>query len=185
MKKRILFILLIAGLIAPAGLMAQKISKVGSAIILDSTGGEAGGGLPTGAVTNVKKYTGSYGTPANSGSTLSNNTHLGTINAQVYEKLEIASADNGSATDWTAAFNGCKNTTPVGQWRLPTQRELMLIYIFRSAIVPLGGSTFAAGNYWVSTESTTYNAWFVSFGNGSTSNGAKTSNYRVRCVREL
>ena len=194
--KRLLFILFIAGLMFPAGLIAQKVYKDASnRVILDSSATGEGIGLPAGAVTSTKKYVGVNSAPA-SGTWLdqATNQSTGSINATVYQKLEIATKDLGTSglgsgtmtMTWQNAYNACKGLSPANTWRLPTQRELMLIWIFKDAIESFTEITnFDTGYYWSSTENTADLAWYVSFSNGRMSNGYKTGSYRVRCVREL
>ena len=196
--KQQLLILLLAALIAPTGLMAQKVYMEGGKIILDSRGGE-GIGLPTGAVTATKKYVG-VTAPASGTWLLINNTDnlpSGSINATVYQKLEIAPQDLGTnglgsgamTMYWTEAFNGCKGMAyDGGNWRLPTQRELTLIWIFMPAIDSLlSTAVFFTSTYWSATESAAHNAWvlYVSYAGLTGSNGKTNFSNRVRCVREL
>ena len=215
MKK--IFVLLLAGFIAaPAGLYSQEVYKKAKAgalggyiVVLDMT--EAAG-MPADAVTSTKKYT--------DGSVASNSTWIGgsytlgaAMNAQVYEKLEIAPGDlnsdttfgNGTIMNWANAYNRCKSSVhDNGGWRLPTQRELMMMWIFKPALndifVEVGGTMFSttitdypndatSDLYWSATEITrhvrnTY-AWQQGFDTGLMSDNFKTYFNRVRCVREL
>ena len=169
---------------------AQEVYKDGSAIVLDLS---VAAGMPSGVVTTTKKYVG-FTPYANVLGT--DNDHNGAINATVYHKLEVAPADINTAggttggtmqMTWVTAFYACKNATINGTtgWRLPTQRELMNIWIFRDAIVALGGTTFTAFNYWSATENIASDAWYVNFSSGYTFINNKTPSYSVRCVREL
>ena len=74
-----------------------------------------------------------------------------------------------------------------GLWRLPTQRELQLIWIMHEGLKKSGDFTsFYSGYYWSATEGTTTNsAWAVYFNNGVTNSTNKTNTYYVRCVRDL
>jgi hypothetical protein len=65
-------------------------------------------------------------------------------------------------------------------WRLPTKRELSLIFAKR---VQVGG--FAGANYWSSTENDFDKAWYYNFNFNSNfpSNTIKTNASRVRAVR--
>ena len=200
------FMVLLAGLmITPVGLMAQEVYKQaksgalgGYSVILDMTETT---GMPAGAVTNVKKYIGSY-TASNENWLINatDNLHDGSINATLYQKLEIAPKDmntsaniDGTGTlamSWNDAYNHCKSSTyNGGGWRLPTQRELMMIWTFKPALESIfggiGGTMFDTGIYWGATECIVYNAWNVNFSSGYTDNYTKTVNFRVRCVREL
>lgn len=180
--KNIILTVFIIGLLAPTGLYAQKVYKEGNRVILDLT---VKAGMPVGAITSAAKvWTGS---PSNTAGPMDNNTESGTINETVYHKLEIAQSDYSTGTDWVTAFNGCKGWTHNGStgWRLPTQRELMLMYIFKPALDNLIGTAIASSRFWSSTESTDANSWYVIFTNGLTNNIDKGSSYRVRCVREV
>lgn len=82
----------------------------------------------------------------------------------------------------------------VGQWRLPTQRELMLIWILKAPLESIG-SAFNHLNadpthspYWSGTESSTssQSSWFVDFSWGDVNMaGAHKDKRRVRCVRDM
>lgn len=199
--KKILTTAILASLLLPAQLIAQKVYKSSGRVILDLT---VSAGMPAGAITNVAKYK-SF-TP--SASVLgTNNKENGSINATVFQKLEVAPNDinttgamneTGVGTltmDWVTAFNACKKSTyNGGGWRLPTQRELMLIYIFRPALEVLfsGANTkLVDDHYWSATENTGDKAHYLVFGDGANAFGfkssstAKTKTYRVRCVREI
>ena len=201
--KRILFITLVIALMAPTGLMAQKVYMESGKLILDMT---VAAGMPAGAVTNVAKFPGSAASysPSTS-SAIANNLPNGSINATVYQKLEIAPLNvNASGVlasgdhylTWVVAFTNCKNLTHngVSGWRLPTQRELFMMQIFKPAIEALFGAQFGDFNHWSATEGTGTTAWSVNLrksstygsGNGTTSvsNKGSTTNI-VRCVREI
>ena len=209
--KRQLFILLIATLLAPAGLMAQKVYKTGSGtatkVILEMT---VTSGMPDGAQTSTKKYTDSYTTSNVTNTTFigGNSTVSDNANATVYQTLEIAPLDVNHATinptvlgfgatmHWQNAFLRCKGLTYNGRtgWRLPTQRELQMIWIFREVLdaifIGMGNSNSSAlpfssiNSYWSATE-TAYNyAWDLNFDIGRTVRDTKVATFRVRCVRE-
>ena len=206
MKQKLLTILL-AILIAPIGLTAQEVYMESGKVILDMSDTGEGIGLPAGAVIATPKYVGKDTAPA-SGTLLFGagdvtNLVTGSINATVYRKLEIAPRDMGTSgvlvasgtgdgMSWTNGFNRCKslsyNGITANKWRLPTQRELTLIWIFKTAIDDLiGGSTTFIGNlYWTSNENDASNVWHVDFSTGVVWYNPKsyTSN-RVRCVREI
>ena len=194
--KKIVFILLIAELLAPVGLMAQKVYKDGTKIILDMT---VMAGMPIGAVTSTAKYDATYmgsNTPVNSGSTMADNVHNQAINAMVYQKLEVAPQDLGTSglasgtmtMNWATAFTACKGLNHNGTgWRLPTQRELMMIWIFKDAINALNtsGTSFSTRHFWASTEISANIAWMAAIESGLTSSYTKSQLAYVRCVREL
>ncbi len=80
----------------------------------------------------------------------------------------------------TSSKTGCESIGD-GNWRLPTQKELMMSYIDGS----WAKLTNAATNYWSSTtlSSSTQLSWSTSQGNGYTTSNNKTANPSVRCVR--
>ena len=198
--------LLVAILMAPAGLMAQKVYKdVNNRVILDLTD------MPPTTITNVKKYTGSYtaaNVPTNGymgGSlTISNSENL-----KPYEKLEIAPLDLNSTTtpptlgaginmNWQQAFLRCKELDYNGTgWRLPVHRELAMMYTFKRAFdaifTAMGNSNstalpfFITISYWDATESDSLsdNAMAVTMERGNGGSTLKTNTNRVRCVREV
>lgn len=205
--KRFLFMLLAIGLIAPAGAYAQKVYKDGTRIILDLT---VEAGMPVGSVTSVSK-TDVYENVTGSSSQLSHadNKSSGQLNKQVFQKLEIAPRDLSSSTaitgtakalPWLTVFKGCKNLNHNGTgWRLPTQQELLMIYVFREAIKGLGGGSFNGSHaddqsYWSATEAGPSNGTYVNFydgidgrvsHDGYTYAAPKTHYHWARCVREV
>lgn len=187
--KQLYGLVLIAGLLLPSGIMAQKVYKDGNKIILDLS---VAAGMPKGAVTDESK-TDVYKTYTASNTAFLNGVdNTGSKNEKVYQKLEIAPNDMdasggmagaGAVMYWDAAFNGCKSSTHDGDnWRLPTQRELMMMYIFKDAI---SGLETATNYYWSATENSAPIAWHVGFSNGTTSTTNKARNLQVRCVREI
>ena len=192
-------------LMAPVGLTAQKMYMSSGKLILDMT--EAAG-MPSGVQTTVQKFpnAGSSYNPSDQGTAMANNTENGSINALVYAKLEIAASNvNTSAVlatgdhlmSWATAFLACKNLNVSGRtgWRLPTQRELMVMSIFKPAAEALLGANFRDYGLWSITETDNQpQAWTVNFrsgtgsssGNGATDRIAKTTSnlYQARCVRE-
>lgn len=196
--KQILMTLILVGVMSPAGLYAQKVYKnANNRLVLDLT---VSAGMPKDAITTTGKTW--IGTPSNTTGPLENNTEKGTINATVYQKLEVAPHDMNSAglfsktgtftMDWVTAFNGCKSSTHGGgNWRLPTQRELMLIQIFRPALESIlkdsaiNGTAFSNANYWTATEANGTMNYSVNFTYGNTAGNSKMNTNRVRCVREI
>jgi hypothetical protein len=194
MKK--IFMILFAGLLIPAGLQAQEVYIENGKVILDLT--EAAG-MPAGAITDIPKSW--VGEPAVTSindinnTSLINNRHSESINATVFQKLEIAPSDLKPMT-WVNAFNACKSK---GEgWRLPTQRELLLICIFKKVLENdvlkgVAGGTAFNGNgsvhefyYWCATESNGWNAWIVDFKDDISTAGHKAQgSYAARCVREI
>jgi hypothetical protein len=63
-------------------------------------------------------------------------------------------------------------------WYLPSKNELQIMYERRSDI---GG--FALASYWSSTEYNTNGGWKMDFSSGEMIGYVKSSNFRVRCIR--
>lgn len=107
---------------------------------------------------------------------------LDATNNRFAAKFEVATSDVNTSVQWADAVDLC----PSG-WRLPTIRELRLIYAFRYELGTFDMSAMSTV-YWSATESgsdSSY-AWYVVFGSGNTGcKYSKTSNYRVRCIRDL
>ena len=70
-------------------------------------------------------------------------------------------------------------------WRLPTIRELRLIYALRSELT--SANLPSSYRYWSATEdySTSKYAWSVDFTGDGAYRDLKGDNHRVRCVRDL
>lgn len=127
-------------------------------------------------------------------------------------KFRVQKSNPGQKT-WSDAVSYCDNLTEEGysDWRLPSQRELMLIWVLGgssnvtsgdsndtgvgSASKPVntpyiyqqsGFPAFSADAYWSATEYSGYStsAWAVRFSDGRTINNSKTDSYYVRCVRD-
>ena len=75
--------------------------------------------------------------------------------------------------------------TSVGQWRLPTIKELQAIYAKKDGLTGVG--SFTSSGYWSATEdsSNSIRAWNVNFYNDDTYNYGKNVNGYVRCVRDI
>lgn len=108
---------------------------------------------------------------------------------RVSAKLQVASTNASTGATWTNAYSLCKNYSQsgaaAGSWRLPTQRELMLIWIFKAKLT--NANLPATGYFWTGTQSETSSAsaWYMNFSDGSVNVDSKTSSTSVRCVRDL
>jgi hypothetical protein len=209
MKKIVMIVF--AGLLVSAGLHAQKVCIENGKVILDL---REAAGMPTDVVTNVSKTARfkelmnpvlGVGAPLEEVlwhiDNQESSSVKGEINATVFEKLEVAPKDMNKAgviggtapmtMDWPTAFNGCINSTyDNGGWRLPTQRELQMIWIFNDALTialpAVSGAALLSVGYRSATEFTASSAWYVDFGIGNTNHlNDKTFPYLVRCVREV
>lgn len=221
--KRILLFLMI-GFIVPVGTSAQRVYLQGGKIILEMS---AESEMPSGAQTTSPKTW--VGIPDNTSTTpaMTGNLPGEKLNSTVYYKLQVAGGDITSdekmhldirytserqafekiGMGWADAFNACKNTTyDGGGWRLPTQKELQMMWIFKEAIEDIMFNDlgyvdtyyslgvyiqyhFSDTDYWSATENVTptgvVSAYSVNFTTGAGPASDKTSTYRARCVREL
>jgi hypothetical protein len=212
MKKIVMIVF--TGLLISAGLQAQKVSIENGKVILDLTEG-----MPAGAITSDSKTVmfnnliAQHGAPSSTSALWRSENQEGTtvqtkgeINKRIFEKLEVAPKDMNNAgviggtgtmtMNWVEAFNGCINSDyDSGGWRLPTQRELQMMWIFNDALTialpkvslsPSGtGIALSSANYRSATEYDASSAWNVTFGFGYTNSSLKPNTDRVRCVREV
>lgn len=99
----------------------------------------------------------------------------------------LTKIDNASGL----ASDYCNNLVIGGKddWYLPTQAQLMAIWGILRGIQENTSyadySAFYAYGYWSATERTMTDTWFVNFNNGRVNNTSKSSEYRVRCVRDF
>lgn len=118
-------------------------------------------------------------------------------NPNTWMEAEGVSADNNGNLDATFSGtnpSGCLNySNGVGtgrKWRLPTQRELMLMWMFREpiGIIYSGGAMGSAADkkYWAATEKDATNAWYFDFTANTPACSWQTKNTkaRVRCVSD-
>lgn len=175
---------------------AQMVYATNDNVVILDCGPDSG--FPQGAVSSSKGQK-TIQNPSNSGSNSSNNTD-GTINQAVYIKLQIANA-NEKGTDgkditanWATAYTTCtaKNTNGESGWRLPTQRESQLIWIFKTALESYSFFTSFTGDYWTGTESTTSDySWYICIKDNDNNDGyspdntLKSTQKYIRCVKEL
>ena len=120
-----------------------------------------------------------------------------TTNLKVTGIIEAASpntTDNATPLTaiWSAAVNTCNSSTyggyPAGTWRLPTQKELMSLYV--NGIASKQSSTFVTlanmqAKFWTASTdaSDTTKAWYVVIGSGETGKLDKaSSSLRVICL---
>ena len=101
------------------------------------------------------------------------------------------SENNQMIADGTAADDGCaiyKTREFPSGWRLPTQREMMVMWLFQegiNAIYP-SGQLSTTGKYWTATEKDASNAWLMDFSTTApqSTTDRKSQVYRFRCVRD-
>ena len=113
-------------------------------------------------------------------------TNWATASGWVSRANNDMSGDSAPATTGCAVYRGKDNTDPVGSWRLPTQRELIVIYSLKGQLEDTTGFTaFSSSTYWSAAEDGTSSSWVVPFGIGNVGIGTKGTSYGVRCVRDL
>lgn len=129
------------------------------------------------------------------------------VNDRVPFRFIIAPKDGGSGT-WAVAMglksdaNGDLGEVTSGMtsgcaafgtsefrsgWRMPTQREMMLMWLFREGIDAIYGSASLQDEvYWTATESDKNQAWILSFSSIAPESNisGKTTSYKYRCVRD-
>ncbi|SEF48466.1 Lcl C-terminal domain-containing protein [Parabacteroides chinchillae] len=173
---------------------AQTVTVVGGYPVIDLTALSPLGCTLTLSEANSRREAMHACAPSNStlltvGSAVSREN--GTWNAKMSTRYQVMRNDLGTTKNWTDAWNACKAYSgeggTAGQWRLPTQRELQMIWVLYPQLIGKGSvSSFDAYLYWSSTEYNASIAWYVHFGLGGTYNGyGKTIALRVRCVRDL
>lgn len=183
--KKILYTVSAILLLAVTDVCAQQVRTEGYYVVIDCTT------MPAKA-RRTAAYTGAAAQAHN---------ERDTWNRVAYNRFAVSKTDvNADGTAGTATVINLATATAAcsayagpaggeaGQWRLPTQRELMLCWTMKKALEAQSG--FTAWNtefYWSSTESssvTTF-AWYVYFINGDMGSKPKTNSYHVRCVREF
>lgn len=88
--------------------------------------------------------------------------------------IEIHPERCESELTWDEAVQYCKG---LGEgWRLPTISEMF--YLYEDKII-------TGGEYWSSTESGYYGAWYFYFGNGTADYYSKYNANYVRAVRDI
>ena len=120
-----------------------------------------------------------------------NNNIFTTIFLDAYTGLYVTNvlARSVSTVTWNLAVDACYNLSSgdsTGKWRLPTQKELMQLYI--GGIYLQNAAQFSsllADFFWSasSVSATTTSAWGVFLYNGGTNTNSKTLNGGVLCVR--
>ena len=107
--------------------------------------------------------------------------------SSVSAKYQISSVDvsAGRYMAWTDAVSKCKAYREGGatNWRLPTRRELVQIYELKrdGKII----NNLNSYGYWSGSKYGGSYVWYVELSSGGTYINDNTSNYYVRCVRDL
>lgn len=109
-------------------------------------------------------------------------------NKKVAYKFEVAKEDTTPpfVRHWQEAYNAAPGKDG---WRLPTQRELLLIWVMKDALAKFSAAGFTPLTekyYWSATEYDSNYAWSVDFERGYSLTDYKTDkNYHVRLVRDI
>ena len=200
MKKMILAVVAAVGVagsaVAQSGVRYPFVTVENSGVIVvfrDSKGGIDEASLFSSRVTETK--TGNEGSSDN----------------RMSRKFRVQKGNPGQKT-WQDAVNYCNNLNEEGKtdWRLPSQRELMMIWLLGgnsnvtsgdkndtgvgSASNPVttpyiyqqsGFTAFSADGYWSATAAGLSSSfWSVDFSSGYTDNDTRTTSHSVRCVRD-
>ena len=109
------------------------------------------------------------------------------INSDGTHGLVVAMQDQGAASSWyeindfvSSAINHDTNGAKFKDWRVPTKRELNLMYLVYSNG---NGASLNSNIYWSSTQYYSTNSWRQNFSNGRQYDGSKNSGLAVRAVR--
>lgn len=100
------------------------------------------------------------------------------------------SANSNLGTDGAGANTGCaaySTSEFLSGWRLPTQREVMLMWLFREGIDAIyPGGQLSTSPYWSATENTGSEAWYLNFSAiaPQSNTGSKSVSNKYRCVRD-
>lgn len=125
----------------------------------------------------------------------------GDANKTVYKRFAVYNRDNNTGADltnWSSAFTVCSGISG-GQWRLPTQRELMLMWVLKRELklIPPSGDHLSSHSYWCASvynhgDGNGNDYCTVDLDRGGTSFRNKDDTYEgkypmpiVRCIREL
>lgn len=177
----------VAAVMLSVGGYAQTVTKSEKGAMIDCSA------LKSDGFTKVHKARTTFGTNDNSIPIKENATDIASkvSNDKIYYKFEVHGTPNSTsmAAGWRGAIDLCAGLYGGLEWRLPTQRELMLIYVLHPELKEVTDfEPFSDNFYWSATQISRDNkrSWFVYFETGATINFSKTSyGHRVRCVREI
>lgn len=136
-------------------------------------------------ISNIQWFNGIYKVTGATGNVVG----AGASNTSLIVAAQMADNTTGNfaakvATDFSVqndgltACTGALNEICHGDWYLPSRYELNLLYQQKDIV---GG--FANAEYWSSTEASSYDAWFLVFGNGTNNGIDKNRGYSVRAIR--
>lgn len=85
-----------------------------------------------------------------------------------------------------AAYQGPEGADAKGSWRLPTARELTLIWTLTDKLAALGYTPLANQYYyWAASEATKDRAYILQYPSGSFIDVPKWNKGRLRCIKDL
>lgn len=181
MKRKLVVAIVVCAVSALPAVYAQKVVVEGTKVIIDCSS------MPAGAVTATPKARTTTGTNSTAAGTGLTDIASAASNAQLYRRFEVSKVDNGTGIMmWQEAIALCNGLTQDGStgWRLPTQRELMLMWMLKPALERHLASTLT--QYWNATEMSEANGWYVDFITGATMNQfPKVAGFRIRCIRDI
>ena len=100
--------------------------------------------------------------------------------------LEYCKANGKSCPAFEYVNSYKTEGTIAGDWYLPALGELNAIYgnkdVLNIALGKIGGTKLGTSYYWSSSESSSYDAWRLNFGNGNVNGSGKNNYYYVRPV---
>ncbi len=112
------------------------------------------------------------------------------------DTVGIGSSIKAETPTGCAAYTGLKGEDEPGEWRLPTQREgMMLVAIIEQALTLSGAedveNDIADGTFWCSTElypvGNVWEAWTITTSTGITTHVSRDATIynRARCVKDI
>lgn len=174
MKRNLTSMLFIVGCLMITDSYAQKVIVEGNRTIIDASGLRN--------ATKVKKATGTNGTNETLGTNNASNIGSQVSNEKVYYKFEVTRSNVGSNVSWVSAVSECQS---VGAgWRLPTQREWILMCMLRTELKASGGFSDFSFMSWVATEVDAGKSWAVT-SDGVAMSTRKNESKPVRCIKQL
>lgn len=174
MKRSLTSMLFIVGCLMITDSYAQKVIVEGNRTIIDASGLRN--------ATKVKKATGTNGTNETLGTNDASNIGSKVSNEKVYYKFEVTRSNVGSNVSWVSAVSECQSLG--AGWRLPTQREWLLICMLRTELKASGGFADFSFMSWAATEFDAGESWAIS-GEGLTFSASKYDSKSVRCIKQL
>ena len=156
----------------------------GDYVVIDSRN------MPVETTTATPKKRSTDGNNTTQGQNTIDNLSSTVNNEKIYHYFAVSKVENSTGSDWAGAYTICKNYNSgdgIDKWRLPTHRELLLIWILRDKLIATGVNSFGTDGHWSATEYSSQNSGYVNFFNGHTGSASppKTGNLQVRCVRDL